>query len=157
MSPDQASLRIAFQVPHWPSVIARLLGTLQAIDLAYLRRHPETPPLYQARVVYQREPAGHEEWRAVPQVLHDGFGDCEDLACWRAAELQQRGVAAQAFASFKERTDDNGKSHRLYHIRVRYKRPDPKAPGGFRLVVEDPSRRLGMGDDEVDLQGIRGR
>lgn len=56
--------------------------------------------------------------------------NCEDLACWRAAELQAQGIAAHPV--FVWRKMQNG-SH-LYHIVVRW--PDGR--------LEDPSRRLGM-------------
>jgi hypothetical protein len=57
--------------------------------------------------------------------------NCEDLACWRAAELQVfEGI--RAYPTFLWRARPRGGA--LYHIQVRY--PDDR--------VEDPSRRLGM-------------
>lgn len=60
-------------------------------------------------------------------VVHN----CEDLACWRVAELNVRqGIAAVPIFGF--RTLSNGDV--VYHIRVQY-------PNG---QIEDPSRLLGM-------------
>lgn len=142
----ERSLRVAFQVPHSPRVISLLLWALTKINLLYLKTHPGTPPLYQAKVRYQREPSAHEEWRAIPQVLHDGEGDCEDLSCWRAAELLNQGIGAEAFVTYRERTV-HGKVKRLYHVRVRYRRPNGS------MAIEDPSKRLGMGIADLDLRG----
>jgi hypothetical protein len=119
------------------------LRTLFAIDFAYLQDYPTTPKLYHTHVRYRVEPKrplvtvmgeqffGLESWKSVPIVLADGFGDCEDLACWRAAELNMEGIKARPF--WKVRVFP-GKRLRLYHIMVRY--PDGR--------VEDPSKRLGM-------------
>jgi hypothetical protein len=107
---------------------------LTALNEVYLRAHPQTPSIYEAGVYYQREgktPDGRqkEKWLTVPVMLlirsRVGF-DCEDLACWRAAELRVRGIPAIAFA----RPSSVG-----FHILVRY--PDGR--------TEDPSRKLGMG------------
>ena len=57
--------------------------------------------------------------------------NCEDLACWRAAELVVR-HNIQARPVFMERRRSNGSY--LYHILVRY--PDGR--------IEDPSKILGM-------------
>lgn len=56
--------------------------------------------------------------------------NCEDLATWRAAELQRQGIDAVAF--WKEQILEDGQT--LYHILVRW-------PNG---TIEDPSRLLGM-------------
>jgi len=58
-------------------------------------------------------------------------GQCEDLACWRAAELVVR-HGIQARPDFT--CDARGDGSRLYHIVVRL--PDGR--------IEDPSRNLGM-------------
>jgi hypothetical protein len=106
------------------------LDALVGIDVAWLRTHPGTPPLYAAGVRYARERRGLdgrrlECWRPVPAVLRHREGDGEDLACWRVAELQLRGVAARAVP---KRTPIG------WHIVV-------QLPNGKQ---EDPSARLGM-------------
>lgn len=84
------------------------------------------PLLYQSGVRYQRE-LGTEHWQTVQETLKKGYGDCEDLASWRAAELRRRGVPASAVAV---RTGP-----RRYHAVVLW--PDGR--------IEDPSKKLGMG------------
>lgn len=142
--------------PASEAVLRKCLELLHTADLEWLKAHPETPKIYQARVRYVREPLGRELdkllppevhamlarfpmfkpwmmqteiWKAIRYVMRDGFGDCEDLACWKAAELNMEGVPA--FPDFSYR-----KVGRLsiYHIFVRL-------PGGR---IEDPSKRLGM-------------
>ena len=76
-----------------------------------------------------------------------GFGDCEDLACWLAAELDVRyGIAARP--DFTKQTLADGRV--LYHIIVRL--PDGVTlPDGTRThsiggqsFMMDPSRQCGM-------------
>ena len=50
------------------AVLGPLLEALIQINCAYLRRHPETPRLARAGVVYKREAPGLEEARG---VAHD--------------------------------------------------------------------------------------
>lgn len=114
-----------------PESVGVLTDALTALNLAYLRAHPETPPLYRSGVRYKREPRGEERWLTIPLVRERGAGDCEDLSCWRAAELQAAGERARAVNTHKQGVGGAA----LYHIRVR------RADGS----IEDPSRRLGMG------------
>ena len=112
-------------------VLNILLNALTQIDMQYLRNHPQTPIIYQSGVRYVEEPPGLEDWRDIPTCLRERQGDCEELACWRAAELNVRqGIAA--FPIFGFRTLSNGNV--VYHIRVQY-------PNGY---IDDPSRVLGM-------------
>lgn len=108
-----------------------LLAALLRIDMTYLRAHPETPDLYQSGVYYQEEPPGQEDWQDVWTSLRMKAADCEDLAAWRAAELNVRlGIRAVPKFIFERRKDGSY----LYHIQVQL--PDGR--------VEDPSRVLGM-------------
>jgi hypothetical protein len=108
-----------------------LIDALYNIDRLWLRTHPKTPRLYQSGVVYRAEPIGREDWRDISAVLHYGNGDCEDLACWRAAELRELdGIDARPTYRWRQRD-----GIRVYHILV-------KLPDG---TTEDPSRKLGMG------------
>lgn len=114
-----------------PAMLDILLDALTRIDMVWLLRHPETPGVYQSGVRYQEEPPGAEDWADIPTCLALGWADCEDLACWRAAELRVRhGVEAKAFAECQMQPDGS----RLYHIMV-------SLPDGS---VECPSRELGM-------------
>ena len=111
--------------------MAICLDALTAIDRLYLGTHLRTPLLYKAGVRYQHENLGCEDWADVPTVIGNRWGDCEDLACWRAAELQLRGIPARAVQKPPKRI---GPDLWLYHIVVRW-------PNGR---IEDPSRILGM-------------
>ena len=110
-----------------------MLDALTAVNVNWLRANPGAPSILSpaARVRYCREPIGREEWRSLPVVLQVGCGDCEDLACARAAELQVAGVRARA-VPFKVPSRLPGTE--LWHVVV--------DSGGRR---EDPSALLGMG------------
>ncbi len=110
-------------------------------NIAWLQAHPETPELYQAGVSYKPErrrvnSAGRateygEEWQTIPWVIYRGYGDCEDLGAWRAAELRAKfKIAATPF--IKMRRMPNG--YWRAHVVVRW-------PNG---QIEDPSAKLGM-------------
>lgn len=89
---------------------------------------PDGRPL----VRYEQE-HGTEEWRNAEEVVAEGFGDCEDLACARAGELRASGKPrARAFASQS--------APNLVHIKV-----DVNGDG---KTIEDPSRVLGMGQHQ---------
>ncbi len=100
---------------------------------------PLAPMLYDSGVTYVPE-NGDEIWPDIPTILEAGNGDCEDLACYRVAELRvRRGVKCRPFIRW--RTRSNG--YRLYHVLVAIN----KRMGGF--AIEDPSAKLGMlGDGE---------
>ena len=115
-------------------VLQILLWALIALNREYLRNNPNTPPLYSAGVRYIREPEGFEQWPDIGIIMKQGGGDCEDLACWRVAELLESGIEARPAWRHREvQSDESGKIFTLYHILVH-------TPNGF----EDPSKRLGM-------------
>lgn len=106
-----------------------LLAGLTEVNCLWLEEHPETPWLYESGVVYEPEAPGVELWADIPRALELGAVDCEDLACWRAAELMVReGVPAEAFSVIRDFP-----SYTQIHVLVR-------SPLGY----EDPSRELGM-------------
>lgn len=114
-----------------PSDLQILLEALTRLDQRFLREHPTTPLLYESGVRYQEEPPGAEDWQDIPTCLAFGYGDCEDLACWRAAEYRERfGIAANPCFTCEVQAD----GARLYHIMVEL--PDGR--------IECPSRVLGM-------------
>lgn len=113
------------------ATLRTLLLSLMYVDMLYLRAHPEVPSVYESGVRYEEEPPGQEDWQDIPTCLRMRTADCEDLACWRAAELRVRhGIKAEPTFTYQLRS--NGSY--LYHITV-------KLPDGR---TEDPSRRLGM-------------
>jgi len=129
-----------------------LLDALTAINLDWLREYPNTPALYQSGVVYQREPPGREDWQDIPTTIERRNGDCEDLATWRAAELQAKGVRARAIAMPRPMVVGPGRElGTLWHIVVVH-------PNGS---IEDPSRLLGMeparaGEEPLGLEAAAG-
>jgi hypothetical protein len=112
------------------TILRLLLEVLIAENIAHLRARPETPWLYRAGVVYQKEPDDRDDWLDIPEVQLQGMGDCEDLSAWRIAELR---VRDQEMAIPHVTIATQG-SRVLYHVTVR------RANGR----IEDPSRALGM-------------
>lgn len=126
---DDEYLRVGIVAPVRRSTrradLAALLAALTAID-RYQIAVFDLPRLYDAGVRYIREGAQpREEWRSALEVIEHGGGDCEDLATYRAAELQLGGEDARAIAV---------RSSLGWHIVVR------RGDG----TIEDPSARLGM-------------
>ena len=56
-------------------VMRDLLGVLVRVNRRYLRKHPETPRLYEADISYRRETTV-EEFNSIPVILKAGGGDC---------------------------------------------------------------------------------
>ena len=122
---------------------SRMLGlaikpVLEALTMAIqllLLAHPLTPPHYESGVVYQEEPPGtDEEFASLPVILARGWGDCDDLAPARCAELRNQGHRAHIRIQWKRFVRPDGMPGKLYHIVVR------RSDGS----IEDPSRILGM-------------
>lgn len=108
-----------------------MLNLSQSINRKWLRAHPEAPSIYVSGVVYRREPRqltrrGAEDFATIPVCLRRGWGDCDDLAPWRAAEIEVReDVPAIAWLQ---------PTRRGWHVVV------VRGDG----TVEDPSELLGM-------------
>jgi hypothetical protein len=104
--------------------VERALDALTAYNRAWLADlrgvSGRTPRLLSSGVRYQRE-QGREQWWPIPRVLATGYGDCEDLASWLAAETGGDAIALRVPTG--------------YHIVTRL-------PTG---QIVDPSRMLGMG------------
>ena len=118
--------RTTHDIDYW-------LDVLTAANVVSMRRKPRAP-LYESGVRYQQEKRGpdgmrREEWLIVGELYRRGVGDCEDLGCARAGELQVQGERAYARA-FPRRDRKPG-----WHIKV------VRGDGS----IEDPSRILGMG------------
>lgn len=106
------------------------LELLTALNRLWLRFYPKTPSIYSSGVLYRREGPGREVWQTIPAAIASGYADCEDLACWLAAEYRESGVSCWPDIKVKRRS--NGSI--LAHVIVRF--PDGRE--------EDPSARLGM-------------
>ena len=116
------------------------------------------PPLYASGVRYKEDPPGEENWKDIPQVLKDGHGDCDRLVAWRTAELRVLGQAAEPIIKWRNVPKDmmmrlGHPAHmvpeegiQMVHVCVglpgwqQYKYMGDENP-----LVEDPSKRLGMG------------
>lgn len=120
-----------FQIAHLSDhALASMLDALFSIDCEQVA-NPKLPLIYFSGVKYFDPGNRDDPWCDAYSTYHAGEGDCEDLACWRAAELRVRfGIAATP--CFVRRTYPDGKQK--IHIFV-------KLPGGR---YEDPSRILGM-------------
>ena len=111
-------------------------------NMAWLRAFPKTPLLYDADVIYKPEKRKEdskrvieygEEWQTIPWVIFRGYGDCEDLGAWRAAELRQRfGIHALPYIKVRRMPNGYWRAHVVVQL-----------PGG---KIEDPSAKLGMYD-----------
>lgn len=107
-----------------------LLESLVRINLSWLKTHPDTPLLYRAPVRYEFDPKFPDAWKDIPTIIEDGQGDCEDLACWRIAELIYAGIhGVRPYLRWRKQGD-----HFIYHVLVYL--PDGR--------IEDPSLALGM-------------
>ena len=119
--------------------IKALLDAQVLVDSLYLSLH-KVPPLYRSGVRYQNEPKkwiiqgapiSIEEFACIPVIIQRGFGDCDDLAPWRCAELRRAGEKAKIRITWKTNPVQGGK---LFHIVVRRENG----------TIEDPSLKLGM-------------
>ncbi len=117
-------------------VLCALLEALTTANVAYLLKHPHTPNLYESGVRYEEEPPGRDEWQDIPDTIARRTGDCEDLACWRVAELRVRGRQMRAMhgVTVSDLPGPDGKLVTTFHIRVVHQDG----------TTEDPSRVLGM-------------
>ena len=108
--------------------IQALVDVVHGLNVSWLKAHPDAPRIYSGAVRYAVEPPHvRETFATAPAALVQGWGDCDDLAPWRSAELVARdGVAARPLV----REVRPG----LWHVVVRH--PDGR--------LEDPSRLLGM-------------
>jgi hypothetical protein len=83
-------------VPTGAATFSAALEGLTSLNELYLRQHPETPALAASGVRYEKPKS--TKWRDIPQVLKSGWGDCESLSTWRAAELRVSGEDPMAQA-----------------------------------------------------------
>ncbi|MGH3054968.1 MAG: hypothetical protein ACRDL7_08335 [Gaiellaceae bacterium] len=102
-------------------------GVCQA-NVDYIRLFG-APPIYDAGVRYIPE-FSSENWLTVPYIIANGGGDCEDLACWRAAELRLKGVDAKPDIRARQMSNGAWRAHCIVRL-----------PDG---TIEDPSEKLGM-------------
>lgn len=130
-----------------------LLDCMVDLNISYLKYH-EVPSLYNSGVRYGRTTI----WEPIPALylpnkVQDFFnpvfwiprgvnggekrGDCKSLGTARVAELRMKGVQAEPTFRWAKRGDGLGNLD--FHILVQLANGD----------YEDPSRKLGMGSQEV--------
>lgn len=105
-----------------------ILESLSAVWARLMKAYP-LPPLYQAGIRYREEPnlgSGLEEVAMPWRCYKRRWGDCDDLVCYRVAELRARGEQATVQVLRRRGT-------RNFHVTVR------RASG----AVEDPAVRCG--------------
>jgi hypothetical protein len=124
------ALSASLGVPSSPGTYSAALEGLTGVNEVLMRRDPSIPPLYSTGAVWEIRPGDPSEtqWRYAPDVVTQGWGDCQDLSAYRAAELRVSG-------------EDPGAAVRVY----------PTGPNRYHAVVargngavEDPSVILGM-------------
>lgn len=82
-------MRIVLEdIPPSPEVLEAFLEGMTALNTAIIRVE-NLPSVYEV-ARYKREPRGRENWLHAAKVAQLGLADCEDLACYRAAELRVR-------------------------------------------------------------------
>jgi hypothetical protein len=131
-------------------VLKPFLEALTMANQVFLKLHSGVPLLYQAGVRYDNEPEDFlchidgktervEDFASIPTIIKRGWGDCDDLAPWRCAELRNMGEHAGIRIQWKTLQQRMsilalGQPFKLYHILVR------RGDG----TIEDPSKILGM-------------
>jgi hypothetical protein len=152
---------------HFAPIIPALEGMI-GINLWHMKRALKKtekgtgvpiPPLYASGVVYKEDPPGEENWCDCIIVLEKGSGDCDQLVCWRVAELRAAGIQAEPVIKWQQVPKDmmvqmghpahmvpeNGIS--MVHVCVGFPGWQERAARGDYSLVEDPSKLLGMGGD----------
>jgi hypothetical protein len=112
--------------------IKDMMEALCKVNIRYLQMYGErVPDIYKSGVVYDVED-GTEEWLTIPYIMAAKWGDCEDLACWRAAELVVRHRVNAKPDVRARRINGVWRAHAIVRL-----------PDGS---TEDPSVKLGMPD-----------
>lgn len=115
-----------------------MLDCLIRIDVAYLKfAQTRIPRLYASGVRYGRT----EIWDSTPALYKRKYGDCKSLTAALVAEYFLQGIEAAPVFRFAI----NKRMVRNYHILVQV----PRMNGYDKKLFEDPSRKLGMGQDEL--------
>jgi len=124
-----------------PPILQAALETSTRANEAILRAGERIPPIQRAiraGLRWRPEPPGTgEELALAPEVIGRGWGDCDDLAPWRAAELRASGEDPGARAVAVR------SGPRRWHAVVR------RSSG----EIEDPSRWAGMRSRDHVISG----
>lgn len=116
-------------------VLRAMIDFLIRVNMIYLINEKkcgrEVLPLYQCGVYYART----NWWEPIPALYDRGWGDCKSLTAAYVAEKRLQGM--QCDPTFRWAENNDGSTD--YHILV-------ALPNG---QYEDPSKKLGMGANEV--------
>jgi hypothetical protein len=104
------------------------LEYLIRLNQIFLRNHT-VPGLYRSGVIYGRTVT----WDTIPALYEKRYGDCKSLSAALIAQYRKNGFAAKPVFRFVTNADGTTD----FHILV-------QTAKGF----EDPSKKLGMGQDE---------
>jgi hypothetical protein len=113
-------------LPNRADMYAAALEGLVQVNGLVLDKRRDIPPIYNSGARWRIVP--HNNWRRADEIVTEGWGDCEGLSSWRAAELRGTG-------------EDPGARVGVYHT----------GPNKYHAIVirgddqiEDPSVLLGM-------------
>ncbi len=144
-------MRIRLKLSFHEDAACRLLNWLAGENMLIRQANPELPLLYDAGIVYRREP--DETWRDYPNMLIAGHEDCDSLAAARTGEILAHGAGAFAPGDVGyEQT--RGLVESIPAEVMLLTRSTPEDPGLYHCIVrfwvgdeelrDDPSARLGM-------------
>ncbi len=126
-------MRVRLSVPEahvGPEVLDPMLEAVTRTNVSLLERGvvPDADAAIAAGVVWRPEPPGDEHFDPATTVVARGWGDCDDLAPYKAASLRVRGEDPGAYARVVETHPGN------YHAIVQ------RSDGS----IDDPSAAAGM-------------
>jgi hypothetical protein len=119
-----------------------------------LRARDSTPSVYGSGVRYEIEPPGREDWDPADVLLRRGWGDCEDLAAWRAAELRDVGERARADTYVSRERPDGSRVWHAVVVRSDGSVEDPSAHLGMRIRPGHHPDGTPFGDVLADMMGV---
>src|SRR5260221_14657552 len=80
-------MKISSELPDHAAIVECVLeGFVRANQLLVESGVIPPDPMDVPGVRYQLEGPGEEDWKLGHNVVRDGWGDCEDVACWRPAD-----------------------------------------------------------------------
>lgn len=145
-------MKIAVKLAFDERAALRLLNWLAQENAIILRSRPDLPRLYDAGVVYRREP--DETWCDYLNLLAQGHEDCDGLAAARAGELLALGWRALGPEDAGYRTARRLRLASIPAEVLLITHSEPNRPGQYHCIVryrvggrwhrDDPSARLGM-------------
>lgn len=150
-------MRVLFDIdsPVTETQLRVLTRALVALNVDWLRQHPQTPTLRESGVRYRTQDHGFEFFKMIPDIIAAGSGDCDQLTAWRCAELRVRHgiralpeivrISSRLFHCYVKHP--NGKAEDISaHLGMRV--PPKFAAAGRALIARDIRQRLAARDRE---------